>query len=204
MDSSSEQQNAPAAGPPDMEAEKFQQYKGIRLRKWGKWVSEVRLPKCRDKIWLGSYDTAEQAARAYDAAVFCLRGPKAKLNFPNSIPDIPSASSLTREQIQAAAAKYALNQFPSSGNQSTVLAEEPVSPSRSSSVSEKEASSDGQMAASQEQGSTIWDTLFGDCDDSPCMDLEKFPSLDAAATMELTSPAEEQGYIYVDPDLWNF
>ncbi|KAI3893981.1 hypothetical protein MKX03_025287 [Papaver bracteatum] len=49
-------------------------YKGVRMRKWGKWVSEIRVPKSRDMIWLGSYETAEKAAKAYVAVVFCITG----------------------------------------------------------------------------------------------------------------------------------
>ncbi|MQM01800.1 hypothetical protein Taro_034554, partial [Colocasia esculenta] len=83
-------------------------YKGVRMRKWGKWVAEVRLPRCRERLWLGSYATAEEAARAFDAASFCLRGGSAAtLNFPDSPPNIPSARNLTREQIREAAARYA-------------------------------------------------------------------------------------------------
>ncbi|KAL1222405.1 Ethylene-responsive transcription factor RAP2-1 [Cardamine amara subsp. amara] len=58
-------------------------YRGIRKRKWGKWVAEVREPKKRSRLWLGSYTTAVAAARAYDVAVFYLHGSSARLNFPD-------------------------------------------------------------------------------------------------------------------------
>jgi hypothetical protein len=82
-------------------------YKGVRKRKWGKWVSEIRLPNCRQRIWLGSYNTPEKAARAFDAAQFCLRGRSAKFNFPENPPEIDGGRSMTPSEIQAAAAKYA-------------------------------------------------------------------------------------------------
>ncbi|URE49278.1 AP2 [Musa troglodytarum] len=83
-------------------------YKGVRRRKWGRWVSEIRLPNSRERIWLGSYDTPEKAARAFDAALVCLRGRRAQLNCPDAPPPrIDSAGPLTYQQIQAAAARHA-------------------------------------------------------------------------------------------------
>ncbi|XVE97786.1 hypothetical protein REPUB_Repub03eG0048800 [Reevesia pubescens] len=82
-------------------------YKGVRKRKWGKWVSEIRLPNSRERIWLGSYDSAEKAARAFDAAQYCLRGHDAKFNFPENPPEISGGRSLRRDEIQVVAARFA-------------------------------------------------------------------------------------------------
>ncbi|CAH9146460.1 unnamed protein product [Cuscuta epithymum] len=62
--------------------DKDRPYKGIRMRKWGKWVAEIREPNKRSRIWLGSYSSPLAAARAYDTAVYYLRGPSSRLNFP--------------------------------------------------------------------------------------------------------------------------
>lgn len=85
-------------------------YLGVRKRQWGKWVSEIRLPRSRERIWLGSYDAPEKAARAFDAAAFCLRGTSARLNFPDQLPTEFTTAAASNEQIQAAAARHASNQ----------------------------------------------------------------------------------------------
>ncbi|URE44058.1 Plant organelle RNA recognition domain [Musa troglodytarum] len=82
-------------------------YKGVRRRKWGKWVAEVRYPNTRERLWLGSFATPEMVARAYDAAVYCLRGPGEALNFPDQPPNIPSAEKLSKYEIRDAAVRHA-------------------------------------------------------------------------------------------------
>ncbi|CAN4096325.1 unnamed protein product [Withania somnifera] len=86
---------------------KNQSYVGVRMRAWGKWVSEIREPKKKSRIWLGTFATPEMAARAHDVAAMSIKGSSAILNFPEFADLLPRPVTCSPRDVQVAAVKAA-------------------------------------------------------------------------------------------------